>query len=67
MIALQIQPDGYSCVSTCLAMTVGIPVEVIIEAGITQGDKIVVDIDENNEKIITQIVTNPTTDSKLLS
>ena len=33
MIELQIQPDGYSCVSTCLAMTVGIPVEVIIEAG----------------------------------
>lgn len=41
--------------------------EVIIEAGITQGDKILVDIDENNEKIITQIVAKPTIDQKMLS
>lgn len=33
MIDLQIQPDNYSCVCTCLAMTVGIPVEAVIEAG----------------------------------
>ncbi len=41
--------------------------EVIIEAGITQGDKILVDIDEKNEKIITQIVAKPTMDQKMLS